>query len=92
MITTTVPQIRASPPMAPPTMAPIGVEECDEVVEDDDATEPVDVPEESTTIVVAVESRPDVVAGVSPGGYCVPVLMPLAPVKIGRSTSSICPV
>jgi hypothetical protein len=34
-------------------------------------------PEELTVVAVA--------AGDSPGGYCVPVLTPLGPVKMGRS-------
>jgi len=105
----------ASPPTTPPTIAPTGVEECDE---DEDEPEVMTVPEDGvleepadcdeapgwitadppcwTTADPVVVDTPDAMSaaeettvvprvGDSPGGYCVPVLIPSAPVKIGMS-------
>lgn len=57
--------------------------------DDDDAAGPVVMVDLNVVKDVGVaafeETRVDVAAGDSPGGYCVPVLMPLTPVNIGRS-------
>jgi hypothetical protein len=75
-----VPHMIASPPSTPPTIAPIGVDECEELEvppeELVDCTSWLDVipapsPAAPEELIVAA-----VAAGDSPGGYCVPVLSP----------------
>ena len=65
MTAMTVIQITATPPMTPPTMGAIGVEEGARV----------DVGVELEDVVVVV-----IGGGVIPAPYCVPTLVPLEPV------------
>ena len=75
----------ARPPTTPPTMAPTGMEAGVDV--DVDMGVDVDVLKDALE-----EITDDVAAATNPGGYCVPVLMPLLPVYMGKSIGSDWPV
>jgi len=112
MIAIAVAHMMTSPPITPPTMAPIGGEECEDVVDkfvDGLLEEPPDPPPGWITADVLAPDLPaptaadadstfeetkvaPVAIGDWPGGYCVPVLSPLIPVKMGRSTAWFNPV
>jgi hypothetical protein len=82
-------QITTTLPTTPPTMAPIGTEAGVDVGVD----MAVDVDALGDVLEDALEEMSDDVAAATyPGGYCVPVLMPLLPVDIGKPISSDWPV
>jgi hypothetical protein len=78
-------QITTTPPTTPPTMAPTGTEAGVDVGVDMG----VDVDALGDVLKDGLEEMTDDVAAATyPGGYCVPVLMPLFPVYIGKSIGS----
>jgi len=107
MIAMTVAHMMTNPPITPPTIAPMGAEECDEGVDrlvEGMLEEPLDPPPGWFPADMLAPEAADAeltfdlttvvpfAIGVSPGGYCVPVLIPSAPVNIGRSTAWFNPV